>query len=432
MVDLVSHEGGPMKKAFAQSIRCATLAAVLMIALGALPYSRSAFADQVPAGWEASNMQPVGYSDLNGHGAFKMAIKRVGDKWYLYMGHLWERGWTIVDVTDPANPKVAKHIPGPDNTFTIQMELHDNLMVTAMERMFPTWGGDVDKPFDEGVLVWDISDPLNPKQLSHWKTGGTGAHRIGYPGGKYVNVAAAMPGYKGNILVFLDISDPKNPKEVSRWWLRGQKEGEPSIVDSSLLAQSMWSIAPSISVADLFDIDGIPGAPPGLAMNPLVNRYKTRDGRFIQLVFLQPDRYWAGFCRRIGLADLATDPRFVPSSNLIANAADACALVGEALAGQDLEHWRKALADEPGVWAALATPKETLNDPQVEPNGYTIANVDDQGTEYQIVAAPVQFNETPPAPARAPEHGQHTEEILLELDLDWDDISAAKDSGAIL
>jgi len=91
----------------------------------------------------------------------------------------------------------------------------------------------VDKPFDEGVLVWDISDPLNPKQLSHWKTGSTGAHRIGYPGGKYVNVAAAMPGYKGNILVFLDISDPKNPKEVSRWWLRGQKEGEPSIVDNS-------------------------------------------------------------------------------------------------------------------------------------------------------------------------------------------------------
>src|SRR6266576_376231 len=237
MVELVSLEGGPMKKAIGQSIQCATLAAVLMIALGALPHSRSAFADQVPAGWEASNMKPIGYSDLNGHGAFKMAIKRVGDKWYLYMGHLWERGWTIVDVTDPVNPKVAKHIPGPDNTFTIQMELHDNLMVTAMERMFPTWGGDVDKPFDEGVLVWDISDPLNPKQLSHWKTGSTGAHRIGYPGGKYVNVAAAMPGYKGNILVFLgpaiidgntaylgygpaivilDISDITQPRQIGR------------------------------------------------------------------------------------------------------------------------------------------------------------------------------------------------------------------------
>ena len=211
-----------------------------------------------------------------------------------------------------------------------------------------------------------------------------------------------------------------------------ERTGEPSIVDSSLLAQAMWSIAPSIAVADLFDIDGIPGAPPGLAMNPLVNRYKTRDGRHIQLVFLQPDRYWAGFCNRIGLPGLAADPRFVPSSNLIANAAEASALVADAIAGQDLEHWRKALEDEPGVWAALATPKETLNDPQVKPNGYVVTNVDAQGNEYQIVAAPVQFDETPPAPARAPEYGEHTEEILLELDLDWDDISKAKDDGAIL
>ena len=211
-----------------------------------------------------------------------------------------------------------------------------------------------------------------------------------------------------------------------------ERTGEPAVVDSSLLAQAMWSIAPAISVADLFDIDGIPGAPPGLAINPLVNRYKTRDDRWIQLVFLQPDRFWAGFCERIGLPELGTDERFVPSSSLIANAGEACALVGEAIASRDLEHWRAALADEPGVWAALATPKETLNDPQVEPNGYTVRNVDDQGVAYQIVAAPVQFDETPPAAARAPQYGQHTEEILLELDLDWDNISAAKDRGAIL
>jgi crotonobetainyl-CoA:carnitine CoA-transferase CaiB-like acyl-CoA transferase len=211
-----------------------------------------------------------------------------------------------------------------------------------------------------------------------------------------------------------------------------ERTGEPAIVDSSLLAQAMWAIAPSIAVADLFDIDGIPGAPPGLAMNPLVNRYKTRDGRYIQLVFLQPDRYWAGFCNRIGLPELSADPRFVPSSNLIANADEASALVGAAIASQDLAHWHTVLEDEPGVWAALATPKETLNDPQVKPNGYVVPNLDAEGNEYQIVAAPVQFDETPPAPARAPEYGEHTEEILLELDLDWDDISAAKDSGAIL
>jgi crotonobetainyl-CoA:carnitine CoA-transferase CaiB-like acyl-CoA transferase len=211
-----------------------------------------------------------------------------------------------------------------------------------------------------------------------------------------------------------------------------ERTGQATVVDSSLLAQAMWSIAPSISVADLFGIDGIPGAPPGLAMNPLVNRYKTKDDRWIQMVFLQPDKFWAGFCHRIGLAELATDERFVPSSNLVANAAEATALLAAKFAEHDLEHWRHVLADEPGVWAPLATPREALNDPQSKPNGYLITNVDDQGIEYEMVAAPVQFDEMPPGPGRAPEHGQHTEEILLDLGFDWDDIAKAKDSGAIL
>ncbi|OBK31545.1 CoA-transferase [Mycobacterium asiaticum] len=211
-----------------------------------------------------------------------------------------------------------------------------------------------------------------------------------------------------------------------------ERTGESSIVDSSLLAQAMWAIAPSISVADLFDIDGIPGAPPGLAINPLVARYRTKDDRWLQLVFLQPDKFWAGFCRRMGLAELIDDARFVPSSNLIANAAEATAIFANAFASQDLAHWRRVLADEPGVWGALATPRETLNDPQVEPNGYVIVNVDDRGEKYRIVAAPVQFDETPPGPTRAPEHGQHTEEILLELAVDWDQITQAKDARAIL
>ena len=106
--------------------------------------------------------------------------------------------------------------------------------------------------------------------------------------------------------------------------------------------------------------------------------------------------------------------------------------MANAFASHDLAHWQKVLEDEPGVWGALATPRETLNDPQVEPNGYVVTNIDDDGEKYRIVAAPVQFNETPPAPARAPEHGQHTEEILLELDVDWDDIARAKELNAIL
>jgi hypothetical protein len=212
-------------------VRRATFLGVAVIAVcftaGAL-LPKIVRADQIPTGWTASNMKPVGYSDLEGRGgAFKIAIKQVNNRWYLYLGHLWNHGWSIVDVTDPANPKYVKFVPGPDNTWTIQMELHDNIMLTALQKSSAAWGNDPNKPNDEGVIIWDIADPVNPKRLSQWKTGSTGIHRIGYPGGKYANLAANMPGYRGQILVFLDISDPAHPKEAGRFWLPGQKNGEP-------------------------------------------------------------------------------------------------------------------------------------------------------------------------------------------------------------
>ena len=187
------------------------LATSLTIAALAL-FAQRGYADEIPKGWEASNLKPIGYSDMDGRaGNIKMAIKHVGDKWYLYVAHLWVHGWTIVDVTDPTNPKVVKFIPGPPNGDTNQVDLHDNIMITALQNRAAYQSHDMDVPRDEGVIIWDISDPVNPKELSRWKTNGTGTHRDGYPGGKYANLAAGMPGYNGQILVFLDVSDPANP-----------------------------------------------------------------------------------------------------------------------------------------------------------------------------------------------------------------------------
>lgn len=177
----------------------------LVLAVATAP----AQAQQVPQGFEADNVEAVGYSELDGRPGFKLAIREVAGRWYMYMGHLWHRGWSIVDVTDPKAPKVVKFIPGPENTWTIQMDLHGNTMITALQRISESWGGDPARPFDEGFLIWDISDPVNPKKLGQWKSGKTGTHRNGYPGGRYVHAAAS--GY-----AIVDISDPARPVEVSR------------------------------------------------------------------------------------------------------------------------------------------------------------------------------------------------------------------------
>lgn len=170
----------------------------------------------------------VGYTDLDGRPGFKMALHKAGDRWYLYTAQFWVSGWSIVEVTDPANPRFIRYIEGPSNTWTLQVQIADGLMITSMERIMPGWGG-TDGPYGEGFLIWDLADPENPKQIGCYKTGGKGTHRNFYAGGRYVHATSLPEGYDGHIYQIIDIADPSNPIEISRWWRLGQwKEGGES------------------------------------------------------------------------------------------------------------------------------------------------------------------------------------------------------------
>ena len=183
-------------------------------------------ADAIPKGGQSEHVKVVGFSGLDGrYGAFKIAIKHTAnDKWYLFMGHTFDQGWSIVDVTDPTKPRYVKFIPyqtDDKSIITSQVTLHDNLMITSLNSFTPQ------KNPKPAVLLWDISDPENPKQVGSWMGGSTGAHRNSYPGGKYAYLSTSYPGFEGNIMVVLDVSDPARPKDVGKWWQPGQKEGEP-------------------------------------------------------------------------------------------------------------------------------------------------------------------------------------------------------------
>jgi len=188
-----------------------------------------------PEGWRAENVEIVGYSDLGGReGALKLAIKRVGEgeeeRWYLYVGHLWRSGWSIVEVTDPAAPRYVRFVEGPPNTTTKQVTLHGDLLITGLS---PQGGSDDGEGEDgssgeAGVYLWDVSDPENPQRLSHWSAGpGLGTHRNSYPGGDYAYISTRVPGYRNLVLVILDVSDPRNPRQVGLWAQPGQRLDEP-------------------------------------------------------------------------------------------------------------------------------------------------------------------------------------------------------------
>ena len=92
-------------------------------------------AQPIPQGYFAHNTEVLGYHDLNGKPAFKLAMQEVNGRWYLYLAHLWHRGWSILDVTDPTAPEFVAFIPGPENTWTIQIQVADGKMITGLERI---------------------------------------------------------------------------------------------------------------------------------------------------------------------------------------------------------------------------------------------------------------------------------------------------------
>ncbi len=67
------------------------------------------------------------------------------------MRHCWHSGWSVVDVTDPSTPEVLTFLPGPDNTATLQVDLAGAVMITALEKILPGFGGDPGAPRDEGA-----------------------------------------------------------------------------------------------------------------------------------------------------------------------------------------------------------------------------------------------------------------------------------------
>jgi crotonobetainyl-CoA:carnitine CoA-transferase CaiB-like acyl-CoA transferase len=210
-----------------------------------------------------------------------------------------------------------------------------------------------------------------------------------------------------------------------------ERTGEATIVDVSLLGVGMWAMGQAVALSLVLDTPWTPPPANRTGSNPLSRNYETEDGRTLAFTCLQPAKYWAPLCEVIGRPELVADPQFSDYQSLMANSDVAVGILTEVFASATLEEWRAQLSDFSGQWAVVQDTLEAAADPQTVANGYIQGCETATGTPFRLVAAPVQFDEEPAVPRRAPEFNEHGDKILAGMGFDEDAIIDLKIRGVV-
>ena len=169
------------------------------------------------------------------------------------------------------------------------------------------------------------------------------------------------------------------------------------------------------------------------ARNPIWNNYKTGDNRWLWLANLQPDLAWGNFCRAMAHPEWENDPRFNSIPARYEHCTELINLIDGVMATRTLKEWEAIFREHQIIYGRAQTPVEVTQDPQALANNFFVALHHPAAPQVRVVMTPVKFCQEP-AEVRgpAPELGQHTEEILIDLGYSWEDIARLKEEKVIL
>jgi crotonobetainyl-CoA:carnitine CoA-transferase CaiB-like acyl-CoA transferase len=317
----------------------------------------------------------------------------------------------LMRLVETADVFLTSFLPGPRTALRIDVDdvraVNPNIIYVRGSGQ-GTRGPEADRPGYDACSFWarNVADVITP----------AGEWPINQPGPAFGDLIGGMT-IAGGICAAL---------------YHREHTGEALVVDNSLMSTAMWATGASLLTAGLFGLRKMPHFDRTKTPNPLVNTYRTSDDRYLSLIMLQPDKYWADLVTKIGHPELADDPRFADSAAIIANKAECVGVLDAIFATKPRAEWRPIMMEVRGAWAPVESSGELLEDPQVLANGYVTEVEAASGTRFRMVPSPLQFDEEPATLTRAPDHGEHTDEVLLELGYDMDQVLDLKVKGAIL
>ena len=188
----------------------------------------------------ARNMRLIGYCDQGGR---PDGVQVMVHRGYAYVGHMFSKGFSVIDVRDPKTPRAANYVAAPPGTWNIHLQTHDDLLLVinakdmfaaaefADERAYyrgqlgtvvgTAQATSTARNWTAGLAVYDISQPASPRRIGFMPVEGGGIHRVWYVGGRWAYVSALLDGFTDYIFLTVDMADPAQPRVAGRYWIPG-------------------------------------------------------------------------------------------------------------------------------------------------------------------------------------------------------------------
>ncbi len=212
--------------------------------------------------------------------------------------------------------------------------------------------------------------------------------------------------------------------------LHRDKTGKGQKLEFSLYHTGVWTLAEDIQPALLGR--RLPKHARASARNPLWNSYRTKDNKWFWLAMLQPDLSWHDFCQAIDRPELEHDAKFSTREKRAKYRRKLIGIIEELMASKTRRRWETIFRKHNIIYGRVASPTEVVKDEQALANNF-FPDLHHPDLDMRTVATPVKFCQNPASVrAPAPEIGQHTEEVLLEIGYSWEDIARLKEQNVIL